>query len=55
MTGNDLRAIRERAGMTIKTLAEATGYSWSQIQRMEVGRRNVSRRIVLEIERLGLK
>jgi predicted transcriptional regulator len=46
MTAKELRKARERLGLTIQELADLSGYSWSQVQRMEVGKRSVSDRIV---------
>lgn len=51
MTGKDLRALRHKMGLTIAQFAILLGYSWCQIQRLEVGGRNITPRFV-EILRL---
>ncbi|WP_277750513.1 helix-turn-helix domain-containing protein [Deinococcus metallilatus] len=39
--GRRLREERNRKGMTLEDLAEASGLTWSYIAQIEVGRRNV--------------
>jgi predicted transcriptional regulator len=53
MTGLELRELREALGWTIAEFAKRVGYSWSQIQRMEVGRRNVTDRFVSNLKTRG--
>lgn len=40
--GRRLREERQKRGMTLEDLAEASGITWSYIAQVEVGRRNVS-------------
>lgn len=53
MHGKALRQLRTELGWTIKQLAEKTGYSWSSIQRMEIGNAEVSSKVVAILEALG--
>lgn len=46
MTGQEIRDFRESLNLKIGEFAERCGYSWSQIQRIETGRRNVPLRLV---------
>lgn len=39
--GRRLREERQKKGMTLEDLAEASGITWSYIAQVEVGRRNV--------------
>jgi len=46
MTGKELRDIREALGIkSMKMLGSITGYSYSQIQRMETGKQKVSKKV----------
>nr|WP_255639258.1 helix-turn-helix transcriptional regulator [Deinococcus betulae] len=40
--GRRLREERQKRGMTLEDLAEASGITWSYIAQVEVGRRNIS-------------
>jgi transcriptional regulator with XRE-family HTH domain len=40
--GRRLREERQKKGMTLEDLAEASGITWSYIAQVEVGRRNIS-------------
>ena len=59
MTGKKLRKIREERGYTLEAFADLLGYSYSQMQRMEVGHRydgnavDVSRRVISFLKAKG--
>ncbi len=40
--GNNLRKLREERGLTLRDMADKTGYSFSQIQKLEMGDRRLS-------------
>ena len=54
MTGKKLRKVREGLELTIEEFAQMLGYSWSQMQRMEKGRRKVSKRVLIILQEKGL-
>lgn len=53
LQGKKLRSIRQKQGLTIQEFADKTGYSWSQIQRMEKGSVVISERMLVILEAWG--
>jgi transcriptional regulator with XRE-family HTH domain len=52
--GRRLAALREKAGMTQESLADASGLHWTYVGQVERGERNLSYRNLLKLAR-GLK
>lgn len=52
--GDRLRALRENAGLTQESLADAAGLHWSYVGQVERGERNLTYKSLLSLSR-GLK
>lgn len=49
--GNHLRTLREKAGMTQESLADAAGLHWSYVGQVERGERNLTYKSILSLAR----
>lgn len=52
MTKSEVKKIRKEMGYSVMEFSKLTGYHFTHIHRMERGAREVSRRYLLEIQRI---